>query len=149
MLSVEYNTVLIVIYIRRILESPIAVINSDRDDPVVLPCRMVQTSRVSFILHTEQALGITACLRILRRRDRLRILLRLRQIDRNINLTVRRIHLPLHILLHAVTADIVAVLTELVVIIGCFLRRILVFLRKCLLHLGRSWNQAVHQLRVE
>ena len=64
MLSVKYDAVLIIIYIRRILESPFSSVDGDGDDPVVLSGRMIQTSGIAFILHTELTLGIAVVLRI-------------------------------------------------------------------------------------
>ena len=52
-LSVEYNAVLIVIYIRRVLKKPVTAINRYRDDSVILSCRMVHTSCVSLIFLAE------------------------------------------------------------------------------------------------
>ena len=77
MLSVKYDTVLIVVHIGRILEAPSAVIDRNRNNPVVLSGRMVQASRIPLVLHTEQALRVAARLRILCRRNGLGILLRL------------------------------------------------------------------------
>ena len=58
MLSVKHDTVLIVIYIRRILESPLTSLNSDRDDPMVLSGRMVQSACIAFIFAAELTLRI-------------------------------------------------------------------------------------------
>ena len=58
MLAVKYDAVLIVIYIRRILESPLTSLNSDRDDPVVLSGRMVQSACIAFIFAAELTLRI-------------------------------------------------------------------------------------------
>ena len=149
MLPVEYDTVLIVIYIRRILESPLAVVDRNRNDPVILPCRMVQAARISFILHAQQALGITAGLGVLCRGNGLGILLRLGQVDGDVDLSIGGIHFPFHIFLHAVAPDIVAVLAELIIVVRGLLRGYLIFLRKCLLYLGRPWKQAVHKPRVK
>ena len=42
MFSVEHDTVLIVVDIRRILESPLAVIDRDRNDAVILSGRVIE-----------------------------------------------------------------------------------------------------------
>ena len=76
-LAVKHDAVLIVINIRRILESPLVSLNRHRDNPVVLSCRMVYASRIPLIFHAELALGISALFRILGSRDCLGILLRL------------------------------------------------------------------------
>ena len=49
MVSIEDDAVLIVIHIRRILETPLAVIDRDRDNAVVIARRMVDTSGIAFI----------------------------------------------------------------------------------------------------
>ncbi len=144
MLSVKHDTMLVIIYIRGILESPSAVIDRNRNNSVILPCRMVQASRIPLVLHTEQTLGITDRFCILRRRNRLGILFRLGKVDGNVNLSIRGIYLPLHILFHTVTADIITVLAEFIVVIRCILRGNLILFRKRLLNLGRSWHKAIH-----
>ena len=58
MLEVKHNTMLIVIYIRRILESPRSIIDCDRNNPVILPCRMINTSRISFIFRMYITMSI-------------------------------------------------------------------------------------------
>src|SRR5699024_7544467 len=75
--AVKHNTVLVVIHIRRILESPGTVVDGDGNDPVVLSGGMVHPSRVSLVFRTEEALGITAGLCVLRRRYGLGIFFRL------------------------------------------------------------------------
>ena len=140
MLSVKHDTMLVIVHIRGILEAPAAVIDGNRNNPVVLPGRMIQTSGIPFILHTEQTFRVTDRFRILRRCNRLGILLRLGKVDGDVNLTIRRIHLPLHILFHTVTPDIIAVLTESIIVIRSLLRRNRILPGKCLLHLRRSWH---------
>ena len=62
MLGIEHDAVLIVIYIWRILEKPVTVVNRQWNDAVVLACRMVDTSCISLIFLTELALRIRALL---------------------------------------------------------------------------------------
>ena len=78
MLRVKYDAVLIIIYIRRILEAPATLIHRNADNAVVVSCRMVQAACIAFILHTEQAFWVSALLCQLRCRNGLWILLRLR-----------------------------------------------------------------------
>ena len=75
--GIEYDAVLIVIYIRRILEKPVTVVDRHRDNAVVLTRRMIDTSCVTLIFLAQQTFRITALLCQLRCRDRLRILFRL------------------------------------------------------------------------
>ena len=149
MFKVKDNAMFIVIYIRRILESPVGAVDLQRNDPVILSCRMIDSSCISDIFLAEQALGISALFCKLRRRDGFRILFRLGEIDGNINVSIRTGHAPPHILFDPVTADVVGILTQLVEIIRCFHRAFLIQLPEFRRHLRRSRHQAVHQLRVE
>ena len=110
MLRIKHNTVLIIVYIGRILEAPAAVLNRHRNYTVILSCRMVDTSGISFILHTQQAFGISALLCIFSRRNGFRIFLRFGKVYGNIHFSVRGLCFPFYIFYNPVTADIVAVL---------------------------------------
>ena len=149
MLAIKYNTMLIVIYIRRILESPRSIIDCDRNNPVILPCRMINTSRISFIFRAKKTFRIASGFYIPCRGNCFWIFFRFGQIDGNINLTVWTVYLPLLILLYAISADIIAVLTLFVEIFCRIFRRFFIFFRKCLLYLSRSWYQTIHDLRIE
>ena len=113
-LEIKYNTMLIVIYIRRILESPRSIIDCDRNNPVVLPCRMINTSRISFIFRAKKTFRIASGFYIPCRGNCFWIFFRFGQIDGNINLTVWTVYLPLLILLYAISADIIAILTQFI-----------------------------------
>ena len=135
MLSVEYDAVLVIVYIRGVLESPRVILNCDRDDSVVLTSRMIKASCISFVFHTELTFWIgrgfcfSCCC------NRFWIFLWFGKIDRNVNFSIRAVHFPFLILLYTITANIVAVLAQFVKIICCFLRIILVFFPKSLLDL--------------
>ena len=60
MLSVEYNTMLIIINIGRVLHSPRTVIDCDWNDSVILSCRMICAACISLIFRTKQTFGIAA-----------------------------------------------------------------------------------------
>ena len=135
MLSVENDTMLIVIYIRGILEAPLSAVYRYRYDSVVFPCRMIGAACVPLILAAELALRITALLGKLCGGNRLRVLLRLGQIDCDINIAILRLGYPLHILAHTVSSYIIRITAELIVIIRSFLRRNCIFLLKCLYNL--------------
>ena len=60
MLTVKYDAVLIIIHVWRILEAPLAVIDRDWNNPVIIACRMIGSSGIAYILHAEQAFRITA-----------------------------------------------------------------------------------------
>ena len=108
-LSVKYDAVLVVIYIRRILEEPVTIVDRYRNNTMILSCRMVHTSCISLIFAAKLAFWIAACLGILGCCDRLWILLRLGKIDRDIKCSELCIGCPLTILLDTCAADIIAV----------------------------------------
>ena len=149
MLSVKYDAVLIVVNVRRILESPLAVVDRDRHDPVIFTGRMVDATCVSFVFYAELTFWICACLCIFCGCDCFWIFLWFGQVNGDIDHSVRRVNRPFHIFLYAVTADIIAVLTELVVVFGCLFRGNVIFFFEFTLNLRRSWKQAVHKLCVE
>ena len=144
MLAVKYNTMLIVIHIRRILESPRSIIDCDRNNPVVLPCRMINTSCISFIFRAKKTFRIASGFYIPCRGNCFWIFFRFGQIDGNVNLTVWTVYLPLLILLYAISADIIAVLTQFIKIIGCFLWAFFIFIPELFLHLARTRHQTAH-----
>ena len=51
MLAVKYDTMLIIVNIRRILEEPLPVVNSYRNDTVVAAGGVVHAARVTLILY--------------------------------------------------------------------------------------------------
>ena len=144
MLAVKHNAMLIVIHIRRILESPRSIIDCDRNNSVVLPCRMINTSRISFIFRAKKTFRIASGFYIPCRGNCFWIFFRFGQIDGNINLTVWTVYLPLLILLYAISADIIAVLTQFIKIIGCFLWAFFIFIPELFLHLARTRHQTAH-----
>ena len=78
MLRIEYNTMLVIVDIGRILHTPVLATDGDGQDTVVLPGRMVHPTGVALILPTQQTLGVAALGRILCRGDGLGVFLRLR-----------------------------------------------------------------------
>ena len=61
MLTVEYDTVFIIVYVWRVLEAPFAVIDGDGDDPVVFSGRMIEPSGIAFIFHAKLTFRISTC----------------------------------------------------------------------------------------
>lgn len=82
-----------------------------RNDAVVFPGRVIDSSGISLIFHTEQTLWIRACLSISGCGDGLRIFFRLGQIDGNINVAVFGMYFPFLIFAYPIAANVVAVLT--------------------------------------
>ena len=108
-----------------------------------------QRAGVAFIFPAEQALRILRGLGLAGSGDGLGVLLRLGQVDRDVDVAVGRRGLPADILLRAVAADIVGVLAELVVPVGRLRGRYRVFFAEHADHLGRARHKAVHEAGVE
>ena len=140
---------LIIIYVRRILEKPLAVVDRHRNDAVVAACRVIQSSCVALILAAKQAFRIGGLLCKLCSCDCLRILLRLGKVDRDIQITVFGRRDPFAVLRDAVAADVIGILAHFVVEIGCLFRA---FLIKCLEFpddIGRTVYEKRHHLRIK
>ena len=149
MLLVKDNTVLIVIYIWRILKSPLLSLDRERHDTVRLSCRMIQSSGVAFIFPAQQTLWICGLLCILCSSDRLWILLRLGQINGHIESSILCFRCPFHILCNTVTADIIGIPAEFVIEIRCLLRRLAIQLPKLCDHHAWSRHQCPHKLCIK
>ena len=149
MLAVENNTMFIVIYIWRILESPWAVIYSNRDNSVVLSGRMIYSSCISFILRAKQAFRVAAGFYKLGCCDRLWILLRFGKINGNVNLTIITVYCPFLVFLYTITANVITVLAEFIEVIGCLLRIFLISAPEFLLYLCRTRHQTIHKLCIK
>ena len=123
--------------------------DGDGDDPVVLPGGVVEPSRVALVLPAELALRIAPLGRCFRRGDGLRVLLRLGEIDGDVQLAVGGGGLPLSVPRNAVTADVVRVLTEAVKPVCGLLRVGLIPSPEFTDDLSGAGRQYAHQLRVE
>ena len=148
-LSIEDNTMFVIVNIWRILESPLAVINSDGNDPVVFSCRVIQSSCISLIFHAELAFWITALFCILCSGNSLWIFFRLGKVNGDIYGSIGAFHSPAPVFLYAVTADIIGILTEFIEKFCSRFRAFLVLFPEFFLNLGRTGNQAVHDFGVK
>lgn len=106
---VEHNAVLVVVNVRRILEEPVALVDGHRNDAVVLAGGMIHTACITFIFTAQQAFRITGLFCQLRCSNSLGILLRLGQVDSNVQIAVFGGCYPFHILADTITADIVGI----------------------------------------
>ena len=149
MLTVKYDTMFIVVNIWRVLEAPWTVIDGNRDDPVVLPCRMIDSSCIAFIFRTKQTFWIAAGFYQLGSCDSLWVFFRLGQVDRDIDLAIFAVYCPFLIFFYAITSDIVTVLTQLIKIICGFFRIFFISIPEFSLHLGRTRHQTVHQFCIK
>ena len=110
--TVQDDAVLVVVDIRRVLEAPVALVDGDGDDAVVLPRRVVHPSGIALVLEAQLALRVRALLRGLGSRDISRVLLRFREVDRDVDIAELARHAPADVLRHARGTDVVRVLTE-------------------------------------
>ena len=113
--AIEDNAVLVVVDIGGVLEKPLLPIDHDGNDAVVLTGGVVEPPGVPLVLPAELALGIAALRRRLGGGDSTGVLLRLREIDGDVQIAVGCRGDPLLVLCDAVAADIVRVLAEAVV----------------------------------
>ena len=121
----------------------------DGDQAVRLARRIAGTARIALVLAAEQAFGIRARGQALRARDVARILLRLREVDGDVEIAELRRRLPDDVLVDAVLADVVRRDGELVELIGRGLRAAAVVVLEPADDLGRARHHAVHDARVE
>ena len=116
---------------------------------MVLPCGRIDPSGIAHVLIAQKTLRVARLLRKLCGSDSLGVLLGLREVYSNVKVSVLGSSYPAHILLYAVTADIVGVLGELVEIVRCLFGAFLIAGRKLTLHLGRSRCEQSHELCVK
>ena len=109
MLFVENDAVLVVINVRAILHEEILSAEFYRDDTVILPCRMVESAGVSFILRAEQALRISRSLCFTGSSYCLRVFLRLGQIYSYIYSSVLCFYSPLAVLCDTISSDVIRI----------------------------------------
>ena len=126
MFGIENNAMLIVINIRGILQTPLAVVNGNRNNPVILAGGEVYASRISLTFTAEHTFRISALHCGFGGGDCFGVLFRLRKVNGNIKVTLFRGGHPFNVLFNSVTADIIAVATEFIKIIGSILGRLFV-----------------------
>ena len=61
-IAVESNAMLVIITIGRILQKPRLAAHSERDDAVILPCRMINSAGIALIFTAKLAFRISALL---------------------------------------------------------------------------------------
>ena len=149
MLRAQADAVLIVIHIGRILQIPAFAAERHGNEAVILPRRMVHPSGVALIFRAELALWIPGLRRELCRRNGARVLLWLREVDRDIQRTVLSLVDPLLILCNAVAADIIRILTEFIEPVRRLPRAFVIQRTEFFAHLVRCGRQGAHQLRIK
>ena len=121
MLRIENNAMLIVVNLRGVLQTPLAVVYGNGNNPVVLSGREVYASCISLTFTAEHTFRISALLCGFGGGDCFGVLFRLRKVNGNIKVTVFRGGHPFNVLFNSVTADIIAVATEFIIIISSIL----------------------------
>ena len=106
-------------------------------------------SGIAFVFTAEQTGWITGFLCLSGFCDISWILLRLGQIDRNIDWTVFRFRNPFFILCDTVFTNIVCSLAESIIIIRCFLWGYSIFISKYFPYNGWSRSEHTHDLCIE
>ena len=150
MLVVKYDAMLVVVNVGAVLQIPLAVVDGQRDDAVILARGVVHAACIALVLHAQLALGVGALGRKLCGGNGLGIFFRLGQIDSDIQVTVFGLGDPFQVALDAVAADVVGVLTELVEPVGSGLRALVfVALLKVSAHDAGARGQYAHQLGIE
>ena len=116
---------------------------------MILSCRMIDATGVAFIFLTQLAFRITALRGIFCCRDRFRIFFRFGQIDGDLHLPIWRLCDPFLILFNPISADIIAVLTEFIKIIGRLFRSFLIQFIEFMAYHARQRDQFSHDFCIK
>ena len=149
MRCIQDNAVLVIIDIRRVLQIPVAAIQLQRNDAVVLPGRVVHAARIALVFRAKSAFRVAGLRRVFGSGDGARVLFGLGQVDRDVERSVFAIIRPLLVLRNTVTPDIVSILTEAVEPVSCFARRDFIECAEAGAHLMRARRKGAHEFRVE
>ena len=148
-LTVEADTVLIVVDVGGVLQKPGRAVDGDGDDAVVLPGRVVDPASIALVLSAQLAPGIGRRRQVAGGGDGLGVLLRLGEVDGDVQVPVLRRGNPLHVLGDAVPADVVGILAEFIVPVGGLLRTLGAEGLEFRDDLGGPGSEHPHQLGVE
>ena len=148
-LPVEDDAVLVVVDVGAVLEEPVLLVDGHRYDPQILPCGVVYPPRVPLVLPAEQTLGIPPLGCRLRCGDGLGVLLRLGEVNGDVQLPVPGGDLPLHVPRDAVPPYVVRVLAEVIKPVRRRPRVLLIPVAERPDDLSGPRRQTPHQLRVK
>ena len=110
MLAVKYDAMLVIIDVRRILESPELTADFNRNNSVVLACREIKPSCIALAFGAKRTCGIPRFCCREKLCNVLRVLFRLCEIYSNVNLSVLGVNRPFNVARDAVTSDIVRII---------------------------------------
>ena len=147
--AVQADAVLVVVHIGGVLQKPGGAVDGDGNDPVVLPGGMVHPAGVALVLGAQHAPRVGGGGQVPGGGDGLGVLLRLGQVDGDVQLPILRGGLPLHVLGDPVPADIVGVLAEFTVPVGGFPGILPAEGLEFFDHLGGPGGEPAHELGVE
>ena len=148
-LTRKRDTVLVIIYIGRILQIPLRPRHGHGNLTKGLSCGLRRVTRISLVVVAKQALGIAALRQKLCSGNGLGILLGLGQIDGNIDIAVLRGRFPLEVTADTVAANVVAVARQLIKVVGRLLGRNGIERIKLADNLGGSGRDLPHDRGVE
>ena len=149
MLAVQYDAVLIVIRVRRVLHEPPVTGQAQWNQTMRLAGRMTGMTSIAFILTAQQTFRIRAGFHELCLGNIPRILLRLGQIDGDIEIAIFRSRLPDDILIDTILADVVRSNAHLVEFIRSRFRGTGIVTAPPADNLRRTWHDTVHDTRVK
>ena len=149
MLGIENDAMLVVINIGAVLQAPGLIADGNRHDPVIGTGRMVHASGITFVFHTQLALGVCRLGSVLGSSNGLGVLLRFAQIDGDIQLAVLALILPAHILLDAITADVVGIAGEFIIPVSSINRRHGILFPEGINHLPGHGSNGTHDSGIE
>ena len=145
----EDDAVLVVVHVGRVLHEPPLPRQLQGDEANGLTGGIVETPGVALALTAEQAARIGVRLPVEGGGYRARVLLGLREVDRDVEVTVAGVRHPLAVAGDAIGADVVGVERELVEVVGRLLGTVLVELPERRDDLPGSRGDAAHEARVK
>ena len=149
MLGIENDTMLVVINVGTILQTPGLIADGNRHDPMIGTGGMVHPSCITLILHTQLALGVSRLGGVLGSSNGFRVLLRFAQIDGDIQLAIFALILPAHILLDAITADVVGVTGEFIIPVSSINWRQGILFPESINHFSGHGSNCTHDSGIE
>ena len=145
----EEDAVLGEIDVGGVLEVPGLPGHRQGNDPVVLTGRVVHAPGVPLVLRAQGAAGVFGVHRVAQGRCRLGVLLRLGEVDGQVQRPVGRVRLPAQIPGDPIPADVVGVAAEGIVPVGGCLGGLGIQIEELPAHLTGPGRQSAHEAGVE
>ena len=106
---VQDNAVFVVVDVGAVLQEEVGPVEAQGKDAVILPGGVAQVSGVALVLRAQEALGIARALGLSGGGNGLGVLLRLGEVDGNVQYTIFRLRCPPLILQNSIPADVIRV----------------------------------------